>query len=204
MSEILEKPARPRGRPRGFDVDAALDGAIDVFSRKGYHGTSIGDLTDALGLTAGSLYKAFGDKRGILLGAFERYRLLRSARLKNAISGDGTGREKLRAAILSYADSAHGEQGRRGCFVISMTSELASYDPAIADKVSGAHAANEAVLKGLVRLGQADGSVSSELDASDTARALLCGMIGMRVIGKTGRDRADMIAAGDILLKLLD
>lgn len=59
------KHRRSPRRPSGFDPGAALDDAIMVFSERGYHATSISDLSKATTLTAGSLYKAFGDKRGI-------------------------------------------------------------------------------------------------------------------------------------------
>ena len=65
MSEKLQN-ARERGRPRQFDLDAALDLAMPVFREKGYHSASISDLSDAMQLTAGSIYKAFHDKRGLL------------------------------------------------------------------------------------------------------------------------------------------
>ncbi|MGG2478048.1 TetR/AcrR family transcriptional regulator, partial [Rhizobium sp. BR5] len=64
---------RHRGRPREFDIERALDGAIRVFSRRGYHATSVGDLTDAMELAQGSLYKAFKDKKAIFIATMERY-----------------------------------------------------------------------------------------------------------------------------------
>ncbi|RYE63688.1 MAG: TetR/AcrR family transcriptional regulator, partial [Rhizobiaceae bacterium] len=63
--ETLTDTARTAGRPREFEIEAALDKAIVVFSEQGYHATSIADLKDAMGLTAGSLYKAFKDKKAI-------------------------------------------------------------------------------------------------------------------------------------------
>ncbi|MDW5316671.1 TetR/AcrR family transcriptional regulator [Rhizobium sp. PL01] len=194
---------RPRGRPREFDADAALERAIDVFSVRGYHGTSIGDLSDAMQLTPGSIYKAFKDKRGILLAAFDRYRVLRSTKLKAAIAPFLLGRDKISAALQFYAEAAHGELGQRGCLVIATAAELAASDPVAAERVDVAHATNEAVIKDCILLGQADGSVSADIDAAGTARALLCLLQGMRIVGKTGRSRAEMMAVADVAMNLL-
>lgn len=196
--------SRPRGRPREFNTDMALDRAIGVFSARGYHGTAISDLAEAMQLTPGSIYKAFKDKRGILLAAFDRYRVVRSAKLKAAIEFVPLGRDKIRAALQFYAEAAHGELGQRGCLVISMATELAASDPVAAERVDIAHATNEAVMKDCILLGQADGSISADIDAAETARAFLCLLQGMRVVGKTGRSRAQMIAVADVGMKLLD
>ncbi len=60
-------------RPRTFDPDKVLDITLDVFWRKGFHGTSLGDITDESGLGKPSLYAAFGDKASLYLKVLDRY-----------------------------------------------------------------------------------------------------------------------------------
>ena len=55
------------GRPRSFDAASVLAAAHDVFGAHGYAGTSVDDLVQALNLHRGSLYKAFGSKRGLFV-----------------------------------------------------------------------------------------------------------------------------------------
>ena len=192
-----------RGRPREFDTDAALDAAIRVFSERGFHATSIGDLTAATGLASGSVYKAFQDKRGLFLAALERYKSVRDAALRRAIAPGASGRERLRLALAFYADASHGPLGRLGCLVIGGATELATFDDEVARWVAQALVRIEAVLGDLLREGAADGSVPPGTDAPATARALLCMVQGMRLVGKTGRTRKDMRALVDVAMKMV-
>src|SRR5438552_2002737 len=73
MKRANGKPVKPRGRPREFDREAALERAIDVFWRHGYEATSVSDLTAAMNINPPSLYAAFGDKEKLFLQAVERY-----------------------------------------------------------------------------------------------------------------------------------
>src|SRR4029453_6387021 len=63
----------PRGRPRSFDVEAAVERAMDVFWSRGYHATALPDLLRATKLSRGSLYAAFGDKHSLFLLALDRF-----------------------------------------------------------------------------------------------------------------------------------
>ena len=60
-------------RPKAFDRDVALQGAISLFREKGYAGASTDDLLAAMGIGRQSMYDTFGDKRGLFLAALERY-----------------------------------------------------------------------------------------------------------------------------------
>ncbi|MEK1892952.1 MAG: helix-turn-helix domain-containing protein [Rhizobium sp.] len=202
MTTVTET-TRTRGRPRAFDRDAALDKALQVFSERGYHAASISELTEAMGLASGSVYKAFKDKRGIFLAAFDRYRTVRRGLLDARMAKVATGRDKIRQVLTHYALSSHGACGRRGCLVVGSANDLALFDEEAAERVAAAFAANETLIADLLRLGQSDGSISREIDVAATARTLLCVTKGMRVVGKTGRNEDDMAAVAETAMKLL-
>jgi len=199
---VIDRPRGP-GRPREFDLDAVLARAADVFSERGYHGTSINDLAAATGLSAGSLYKAFADKRAVFLATVEHQSLQRGNELSEAIASEQLGLGRLRAALMHYAAISCGADGRRGCLVVSTAVELAAGDDEIARLVKAAFRRREALLGELVRQGQADGSVDAGLDVDAAARFLLSLMQGLRVVGKSMPTRSEMKAAVDVALRAL-
>jgi AcrR family transcriptional regulator len=203
-SETSMPPSRSRGRPREFDIDAALDKAIVIFSDRGYYGTSIADLSSALELTAGSIYKAFDDKRAVFIAALERYITLRTERLQQALQPTRTGRERVRTVLALYAASSYEDEGRRGCLIVSSAVELAISDPEIAERVARSLDLHEKRLTLFIRQGQDDGSIPAQVEAAVTARLLLCVLQGMRVIGKTGRGKKEMNSLIDKAMKVLD
>jgi AcrR family transcriptional regulator len=69
----LKKSVSSGGRPRSFDADKALDQALWVFWKKGYEGTTIADLTEAMGIVRPSLYSAFGSKAELFRRVINRY-----------------------------------------------------------------------------------------------------------------------------------
>ncbi|ACM26959.1 TetR/AcrR family transcriptional regulator [Agrobacterium sp. SHOUNA12C] len=203
-TDSLDISPKLRGRPREFDMDAALDEALRVFSERGYYAASISELTEAMGLTAGSVYKAFGDKRGVFLATFDRYRKVRRGLMEERLSAAPNGYEKLRALVTFYAESSCGDIGRRGCLVVGSATELALFDEEAASRVAFAFETDEQHLVDLIRLGQTDGSVPNHVNAENTARTMHCLMKGMRLIGKTGRTREQMTTVLETAMTLLN
>jgi len=91
------------GRPRAFDMDQALDQALHVFWEKGYAGTSITDLTEAMGINPPSLYAAFGNKEKLFKKALDRYEDLRDQILEEAFAAP-TAREAVTRLLEGTAE----------------------------------------------------------------------------------------------------
>ena len=195
---------RARGRPREFSVNQALEKAIRVFSRRGYQGTSIADLTDEMGLAQGSIYKAFQDKESLFLAALKYYRATSIERIREAIAEGSNGRERLEKAMFFYANTAHDEAGLLGCLLTKSVTELLILRPEAAGYITAMLESNEAFLVDLILTGQSDGSVSGHVDPDATARTLSCLLQGVRIVGKTGRSRQEMQAAVTSALRILD
>ncbi|HAU8264423.1 TPA: TetR/AcrR family transcriptional regulator [Kluyvera intermedia] len=177
---------RERGRPRQFDLDAALDLAMPVFREKGYHSASINDLSEAMQLTAGSIYKAFHDKRSLFLLVFARYTSLRNQTLRQRLAQQADGRAKIAELLRFYLESASEIEGRRGCLVVGSAIELGQLDAELSGLVRTALERNQHSILQLLEEGKQDGSVHPRHDVHALSSVLLCLVLGMRVVGKAG------------------
>lgn len=184
-------------------MDETLDKAIPVFCSRGYHGTSINDLAEGMQLTVGSIYKAFKDKRGVFLAVLDRQSSQRGIELNQVLAGAHSGRDKVQTALTFYAELSHGSRGREGCLVVSTAVELAALDVEIGARAAAAMQGREALMNQLIRQGKSDGSIPSHVDSAATGRLLLCLLQGLRVVGKTGKTRKEMLALVDAAMKVL-
>lgn len=175
-------------------MDRVLDAAVKVFRERGYHATSVTDLRAATGLTAGSLYKAFKDKRGIFDAALDRYIQSRETALSHRLNKARTGEEKILVTLLGYADTSHDKEGRIGCMVLGGVTDLDTFDAALARRFRQALTRVERRFIEFIEQGVRDGSLPSHTNAAAMARYLLCVAEGLRVLGKRGA-RADEVHA---------
>lgn len=185
---------RQAGRPREFEMDRVLDAAVQVFRERGYNATSVADLRAAMGLTSGSLYKAFEDKRAIYIAALDRYIASRNESMSRQLGKASTGREKVLAVLRSYAEVSHDEEGRRGCMVLGGLMDVDTFDAELARRFHEALAHVERRFHNFITMGTRDGSLPNRLDAKTSARYLLCVAEGLRALGKHGA-RASEIEA---------
>lgn len=192
----------PRGRPREFDTEIAIERAMDVFWSRGYHGTSLPDLLEATRLSRGSLYAAFGDKHGLFLRALDRYIDDSLVRLDTQLDPQKDALAGLRMCLQGYVDRTSGTPGKRGCLLVATAMELASHDAEVEQKIRRFLASMETRLVEALTRAQVAGQLADGVLPTTAARLLLCVFEGMRVVGKTGPNRATSQAAVDSLLTL--
>jgi len=106
-----------RGRPRQFDRDQALVQAMDLFWRRGYQDTSIGALTECMGIASPSLYAAFGSKAALFREAADRYQAGEAARPARELEADGTAREAVERMLRANVELFTRRGGPRGCLL---------------------------------------------------------------------------------------
>lgn len=123
-------------RPREFEPDDAIEKAMQVFWAHGYEGASLPELLDGMGLTRGSLYKAFKDKRNLFLLVLDRYEsaVVDAAveHLSNPKITDG--KQRILMLFESVA-RAVADADCRGCLLCTAATGDAVDDPKIAKSV---------------------------------------------------------------------
>jgi TetR/AcrR family transcriptional repressor of nem operon len=179
------------GRPREFDLDQAVEAAIEVFRTRGYHGTSVQDLTDGTGIARGSLYKAFHDKRSLFLAALDQSTTASVQRIAATLSQPGTVRAAIRETLMGYAHRASAAQGQRGCMITTAAMEMMPNDPEATAIITRMYRQIQDLFAAALIRGQSTGEISRDYDDRATARLFLCTIQGLRVLGKTGPSEAE-------------
>lgn len=163
-----------------------LGAAIASFATKGFTAASLSELTAATGLSASSLYKAFGDKDGVFSHALAHYIALHEAEIADALEPLSDARSKIAEMLRLYTAWSQDASGRTGCMVISGIAEIDLLAAPAAATLRDVLKRRRALLVELVREGQRDGSVKTAASADVAADLLLSLLQGMRVVGKGG------------------
>src|SRR5690349_24007163 len=107
----------PRGRPREFDTEKALDAALLLFWRHGYEGTSLSELTRAMGINVPSLYAAFGNKEALFKRVVDRYIERPASYLPNALK-EPTARRAAEQLFKGAIDMVVNPRHPDGCLLV--------------------------------------------------------------------------------------
>ncbi|SAK77777.1 TetR family transcriptional regulator [Caballeronia fortuita] len=190
-------------RPREFDDEAALDAATAQFWLHGYEATSVRDLAATMGLTAASLYNAFGDKRALYERALDRY-VERGFRDRvRRFEHHLPPRDAIAAFFEEIIQLSVSDPHRKGCLIVNSTIELAPHDKQFHRALNGVLKDMEGFFSRCVAAGQKDGSIPAALNTADTAKALLASLLGLRVLARVDPKRELLEGAARPVLALI-
>lgn len=145
--------------------DDIIAGAGVRFATHGYHGTSMRDLGDDLGILGSSIYAHIGGKQELLVAVIERGAAFFDASARSAVGEGGAPDEVLRRLVAGHIDVVldHRPEAR------TYLSETSFLDDPERRRVDEARDRYEHVFVDVIARGRASGAFADDLEPRTAA-----------------------------------
>lgn len=191
-------------KTKQFDEKEVLVKAREVFSVKGYNGTSMDDLVQATGLSRSSIYDTFGDKHGLFLKSLNHYCCSQQGELEKQCAKTDAPRKKIRAIFDYTLKCILADKGQKGCLMVNMSMELNAVDKEVAAVSLKNMEDMENTFSALVKEGQAKGEIAKKFTPKALGRHLYSSLMGLRVTGMNRSDPDSLKEIVKLALSILD
>jgi AcrR family transcriptional regulator len=196
----MNQPIRKRGRPRLLDRDAGLDVAATLFWEHGYEGTSIADLTEAMGVPPPSLYATFGSKEDLYRQALDHISARENKSWLEALQGDLPAYDAM-AFYLHDAAARFTTPGRpRGCMISTAVLQHADKSESVAQWVAARRDLGLKTIRARFDRAVAEGELASDTDTEALARFFGAVVQGMSAQACDGASKAVLKRIADVAL----
>lgn len=189
-------------RPKQFDRDAALAGALEVFWSKGYEGASTDDLLKGMKIGRQSMYDTFGDKQALFLESLRCYHKLDNKNFFDHL-GDNPSPLKVLQGFLAIFTRRSDDENARGCMGINATTAFGQTKPEVTALARNTATSVETMLGELVQAAQETGELARSLDARQAASFLYATLQGLTVRAQAGASRNELAGVADFTMKAL-
>jgi AcrR family transcriptional regulator len=190
----------PKGRPREFDTDKALDAALLLFWRHGYEGTSLSALTRAMHINVPSLYAAFGNKEMLFRRALDRYLEKPASYLPKALE-EPTARRAAEALLNGAIHMVMHRGHPDGCLLVHGALAAGPTGEPIRKELSRRRAGAEALVRRRFERAIDEGDLPRNIDAAKLARYIVTVIWGMSVQAAGGATRAQLNDIADLAMR---
>ena len=170
-----------------------------AFWRHGYETTSISDLTKAMGVTAPSIYTAFGDKKHLFLEAMRLYAGSPDD-LERSLAAAPTAYEAARTMLASAAVAFTGKATPPGCLLASATASGSEDAADVRNAVAEMRRGIAARLEKRIERDVTNGILHSSVNAPTLALSIIATIQGMSVLARDGVGRAAVVAIAESAL----
>jgi AcrR family transcriptional regulator len=190
------KPAARVGRPREFDVEQALDRALEVFWEQGYEGASLTDLTDAMGIARTSMYAAFGNKEALFKQALDRWIVAGPGGYTAEALTEPTAREVASALLHGAVRATTRPDQPSGCLTVQGALAAGPAGRPACELAAEVRAESVARLTERLQRAQDEADLPAEADPGLLARYLMTVSNGIAVQarGGVGSDELHLVA----------
>ena len=186
---LTERPSR-----RQFDREEALATAMELFWRHGYEATSMAMLLKAMGLTAPSLYAAFGNKEKLFAEAVEHYARNFGSKVIAPLSAPISAREAMEQVLLIAASRTDAAKTPPGCFISFGAVNSADHKSAPVTLLRSMRAAMARRLRDRFQKAVETGELPSSVDTARLARFYYAVFGGIMLRALDGYSRSELEA----------
>ena len=145
--------------------DRLLQAGVSVFSRLGFNGSSVQDITDAAGVPKGSFYNHFDSKETLGAAAIAHFWDGKASKALAVLEcRDLKPLARLRAYFEGVAVEIEARDYTCGCFIGNMAAELADHSPAVSDQIAAIYAEWTRRIAACIAEAQRAGDVTPEAD----------------------------------------
>lgn len=161
-----------------------IEKSAPVFNKRGFAGTSLQHLTQATGLTKGSIYGNFENKDEVAAEVFKH----NAKQMATLIAAEMAKAKTYRAKLLAYADIYDrfftGALPEGGCPILNTSVEADDTHEALKNLARKSFLSWKDSIAGLVAMGKAQGEFSAATDPEAAAITLLAFLEGATLIAK--------------------
>jgi len=179
---------------RQFNEDNVLDKTMHLFWRKGFHGTSMQDITQSTGLKPGSVYNTFGNKEALYIASLNKYASLSHRKLSKAMEmGVGKGIIALLSSMIAHIQ----DKQYVSCFLVKTQLELSATAPNLAQCASAHLDETRALYQSFIE------SEYGKEHSEAYATAIMMAIFGIRVYGYVCQDDNQLMNSLKMMLNWL-
>ncbi len=163
-----------------------------VFWRKGYEGTSLTDLTEAMKINRPSLYAAFGSKEALFRKALDRYAEGPASYLRAAMNAP-TARSAVEQILFGAVDLLSNPLNPSMCLIAQGTLVSGEDADPIRREVAARRQKGEAGLQARLERAVSDGELPLNTDAASLAQYFVTVMRGLGISALSGSSREELL-----------
>ncbi len=191
------------GRPRAFDIEQALQSALEVFRKKGYEGASLTDLTEAMKINRSSFYATFGSKENLFHQALDVYMNQGPIQASLAALQEPTAYLVIEKLLHANADSVVDPNHSPGCLTVKAALTGSKETDPIQQLLTDLRVQIEQALTTRLQQARVDGDLPEHIDPAALSRYVATLIAGMSIQAVNGASRAELEDMINIVLSTL-
>ncbi len=181
-----------------------IEKVAPVFNKKGYSGTSITDMTDATGLTKGSIYGNFTNKDDVAIAVFDYNLSLIYSGINSLALADMNAIEKLQALVNYHRNEYQNIVERGGCPILNTATEADDSHPALKQKVAHSIVSWKKQIESIINQGITQKQINPSANAAQFATLFISLVEGGLLLAKTTGSSSMLEMALDHIERLID